>query len=130
LTAVHVLVLGGGVGDDEADVCKPKVEDFIHVDPEAVVDMDDIGSSVAKIDGGRAECLLCYKTFSKMCHAKRHVETVHARHEAQECFACQSRHKNVNALNDHLRRVHKIYQSDLDVSAAAAENPATTSTDF
>ena len=81
-------------------------------DLKSVLDLDDERHLIGESEEGKPECSLCRATFSRKCHALRHIKTVHSR-TAQKvaCYVCGSQHKNKEARDVHVRQIHNIYQA-------------------
>ena len=78
----------------------------------AAMSEEDERHLVGESAEGKPECSLCHATFSRKCHALRHIKTVHSR-TAQKvaCYVCGSQHKNKEARDVHVRQIHNIYQA-------------------
>ena len=76
----------------------------------ATDDLDDERDLIGESEEGKPECSLCRATFSRKCHALRHIKTVHSRSaEKVTCYVCGSQHKNKEARDVHVRQIHNIY---------------------
>ena len=79
-------------------------------DLKSVLDLDDERHLIGESEEGKPECSLCHATFSRKCHALRHIKTVHSRSaEKVTCYVCGSQHKNKEARDVHVRQIHNIY---------------------
>ena len=72
---------------------------------------------VLKVAGDKGQCLTCGKILSNVYNALRHYELNHVTvdpHDAMtprsECSVCGKGFVRDQALKDHLRKVHRIYQ--------------------
>ena len=89
----------------------------------AMIDPDDERHLIGESADGKPECSLCRATFSRKCHALRHVKTVHSKsvHKVM-CYVCRSLHKNEEARDVHVRQIHNIYSGRWEQGQENYEN--------
>ncbi len=97
----------------EVVVSAVKEEDKPVAPKTKTVDLTQMyGSSVVRLEGGRAQCMACGKQLSTFSYAVRHYETQHEQAEMEfKCSICEATSKNEDALFQHLRRKHDIRRS-------------------
>ena len=67
-----------------------------------------------KLPDGKATCLTCNKTFSRIDVAKMHYIKNHQEDQAIECPLCKNYHaKNTYDWNDHAKAVHQMTANDM-----------------
>jgi uncharacterized Zn-finger protein len=79
---------------------------------------------MARDVGNRGQCLQCGKLLSSLANARRHFKMVHApEFTANPCPECGKIFPRQEAVKDHLRKAHKIYQTNSSSVLAALASP-------
>ena len=65
------------------------------------------------LEGG-GKCTICQREFTFYANARRHYANTHSTYDrSAQCLVCNSTYKNKNALKEHQRIKHGVYQRQL-----------------